>query len=78
VAFWALFSTLSTLWFLFLMLEAMMETHEYSLGKALFSSALTLAGMGVIIFLFFIFFSLISDAAAYFIAMYKEIVFRFY
>jgi hypothetical protein len=56
----------------------MMETHDYSFSKASFSSVLTLIGMGVIIFLFFIFFSLISDAAAYFIALYKEVVFRFY
>ena len=78
IAFSAFFSTLSTVWFVFLMLSAMMETHEYSFSKAIFSSFLTLAGMGVIIFLFFIFFSLISDCVAYFIALYKEIVFRFY
>jgi hypothetical protein len=77
-AFWVFFSSLSTVWFVFLMLAAMMETHEYSFGKAVFSSFLTLVGMGVIIFLFFIFFSLISDAVAYFIALYKEIIFRFY
>jgi hypothetical protein len=77
-AFWAFFSGLSMVWFVFLMLAAMMETHEYSFSKAVFSSFLTLLGMGVIIFLFFIFFSLISDAVAYFIALYKEVIFRFY
>lgn len=77
-AFWAVFSTVSTIWFVFLMLAAMMETHEYSFSKAIFSSFLTIVGMGVIIFLFFIFFSLISDCVAYFVALYKEVAFRFY
>jgi len=77
-AFWIFFSIFSTIWFVFLMLAAMMETHEYSFSKAMLSSLLTIIGIGVMLFLFFIFFSLISDSVAYFVALYKEIVFRFY
>jgi hypothetical protein len=77
-ALWMFFSTLSTIWFIFLILAAMMETHDYSFLKAIFSSFLTLVGMGIIIFLFFILFGLISDSIAYFISLYKEIAFRFY
>jgi len=76
--FYAFFYYLAEIWCVGLMLAAMMMTHEYSFGKAIFSSLLTLVGIGIMVFLFMIFFSLISDSAAYFIALYKEISFRFY
>jgi len=44
--------------------------------KTVFSSFLTIVGMGVMVFIFVIFFSLISDAFAYFFSLYKEILFR--
>lgn len=77
-ALYMVFYYLAQIWTVFLMLAAMMETHEYSFTKAIFSSLLTLIGIGVMIFLFMIFFSLISDAVAYFIALYREIAYRFY
>jgi hypothetical protein len=54
----------------------MMMIHDYSFGKAVLSSLLTIVGMGVMVFVFVVFFSLISDATAYFISLYKEILFR--
>jgi len=78
LAFYAVLYYFSRFWFFFLILAAMKETHEYAFGKAIFSSFLTIFGIGVIIFLFFIFFSLITDAISYFVSLYKEIVFRFY
>jgi hypothetical protein len=38
----------------------------------------TVVGALVIIFLVLVFFSLLSDALAYFISMYREIVYRLY
>lgn len=76
--FYSFLYYVSAVWFFFLMLAAMMQTHEYSFGKAVFSSFLTLVGIGIMIFLFFILFSLLSDSVAYFVALYKEVVFRFY
>jgi hypothetical protein len=64
------------LWTGLLMLSAMMMVHDYSLLKTILSSLLTIVGMGVMVFIFVIFFSLISDAIAYFISLYKEILFR--
>jgi len=66
----------SMLWTGLLILAAMMMVHDYSLLKTILSSLLTIVGMGVIVFIFVIFFSLISDAIAYFISLYKEILFR--
>jgi len=66
----------SVLWTAILILAGMMMVHDYSLTKTILSSLLTIVGMGVMVFVFVVFFSLISDAAAYFISLYKEILFR--
>jgi len=66
----------SVLWTGLLILSAMMMIHDYSLIKTILSSLLTVVGMGVMVFIFVIFFSLISDAFAYFVSLYKEILFR--
>ena len=73
--YWVL-SGFAALWTGLLILSAMMMVHDYSLLKTLFSSFLTIIGMGVMVFIFVIFFSLISDAFAYFVSLYKEIMFR--
>ncbi|MCL2442053.1 MAG: YIP1 family protein [Treponema sp.] len=64
------------IWTGILILSAMMMVHDYSLVKTILSSLLTIVGMGVIVFIFVIFFSLISDAVSYFVSLYKEIMFR--
>ncbi|MCL1954383.1 MAG: YIP1 family protein [Spirochaetes bacterium] len=66
----------STLWTGILILAGMMMVHDYSIGKTILSSFLTIIGMGVMVFVFVIFFSLVSDSIAYFISLYKEILFR--
>jgi hypothetical protein len=73
--YWVL-SGLSILWTVVLILAGMMMVHDYSLGKTMLSSFLTIVGMGVIVFIFVVFFSLVSDAVAYFISLYKEVLFR--
>jgi hypothetical protein len=66
----------SILWTGILILAGMMMVHDYSIGKTILSSFLTVIGMGIMVFIFVIFFSLISDAIAYFVSLYKEILFR--
>jgi len=66
----------STLWTGILILAGMMMVHDYSIGKTILSSFLTVIGMGVMVFIFVIFFSLVSDSIAYFVSLYKEILFR--
>jgi hypothetical protein len=63
-------------WTALLILAAMMMVHDYSLTKTIGSSLLTIVGMGIMVFIFVIFFSLVSDAIAYFVSLYKEILFR--
>jgi len=73
--YWVL-AGFSALWTGLLILAAMMMIHDYSLVKTVLSSLLTIVGMGVMVFVFVIFFSLVSDAVAYFFSLYKEILFR--
>jgi len=73
--YWFL-SGLSYAWTGLLILAGMMMVHDYSLAKTFLSSFLTIIGMGIIVFIFVVFFSLVSDAIAYFVSLYKEILFR--
>ncbi|MDR2964236.1 MAG: YIP1 family protein [Treponema sp.] len=73
--YWVL-AGFSALWTGMLILAGMMMVHDYSLTKTIMSSLLTIVGMGVMVFVFVVFFSLVSDAIAYFISLYKEIMFR--
>lgn len=77
-AFYNYLMDFSMIWCAVLLLSAMMMIHEYTLGKTLFATLASLFGMLVIVFILLLFFSLISDAFAYFISLYKEAAFRFY
>lgn len=70
--------TFASVWSVFLVIAAMMMIHDYSFGKAVFSSLLTIVGIGIIVFILILFFSLISDGIAYFVSLYKEFIFRLY
>ncbi len=70
------FNTFALIWCAFLILCGMMMVHDYGLGKGLLSCLLSIVGMAIIMFLILLFFSLISDAFAYFVSLFKEINFR--
>ena len=52
--------------------------HDYGPGKTLIFLVVTVVGALIIIFLLLVFFSLLGDAASYFISLYREIAFRLY
>jgi len=74
--YWVL-AGFSVLWTGILILSGMMMIHDYSMGKTILSSFLTVIGMGIMVFIFVVFFSLISDTFAYFLSLYRELLFRF-
>ncbi|NLP17395.1 MAG: YIP1 family protein [Clostridiales bacterium] len=76
--YYAVFANLSIVWCVILFIAAMMMIHDYTIGKALFSSFLTIVAMMIIIFLIIMFFSLITQSFGYFVALYKEATFRLY
>lgn len=78
VTYYLVFENLSTIWCVILIIAAMMMIHDYTFGKAIFSSLLTILAMMVIIFLIIMFFSLITQSFGYFVALYKEAAFRLY
>ena len=73
--YWMAYS-IGTGWFVLLVLCAMKEIHDYSFGKAIFSSLITIVAIGVIIFIFIMFFAVVSDAIMYFVSLVQEMRFR--
>ena len=70
--------SVSVIWCVFLVFIGLMQVHDYGPGKTLIFLVVTVVGAMVIIFLVLTFFSLLSDAAAYFVSIYREIVYRLY
>ena len=71
-------NSVSAVWMGVLIVSAVMQIHDYTITKTILTLIATAVGMLVIVFVLLLFFSLISDAAAYFISLYKEISYRFY
>lgn len=76
--FYSYLTGFSWIWCGFLIISAVMMVHEYSFMKAILTIIATIVGVMLIVFIFLLFFSLITDAFAYFISLYKEIVYRLY
>lgn len=75
-SFYSVLLSISVIWCVFLVFVGLMEIHDYGPGKTFIFLIVTVVGAAVIIFLMLTFFSLLSDALAYFISLYREIVFR--
>ena len=68
----------SVIWCAFLAFVGLMQVHDYGPGKTMIFLIVTIVGAMVIIFLVLTFFSLLSDAIAYFVSLYREIVYRMF
>ncbi|MCL2202993.1 MAG: YIP1 family protein [Defluviitaleaceae bacterium] len=75
-AFYWTFATVGTLWFVLLVLCAMKEIHDYSFGKTIITSLLTIFAIGVMLFIFMMFFAVVSDGVVYFYSLYQEVAYR--
>ena len=75
-SFYTVLIGFSVIWCVFLVFVGLMEVHDYGPGKTFIFLIVTVVAAAVIIFLMLTFFSLLSDAVAYFVSMYREIVFR--
>ena len=74
--FYSVLITFSEIWCGFLVFVALMEIHDFGPGKTLLSIIATVIGAMVILFLVLVFFSLLSDAYAFFASLYREARFR--
>ena len=75
-AFWGVLHVVSLLWCAALFVIAMMQIHDFSPGKTILFTVMSLFGMLIIVFLLLLLFSLLGDAVGYFVALYREILFR--
>jgi hypothetical protein len=71
-----LFWRIGEMWFYLLILCAMMQIHDYSIGKAIITTLLTIVAMGIMVFIFLMFFAVVSDGIAYFYSLAQEVLFR--
>lgn len=76
LTFYEVFSVISLLWCVILIFMAMMMINQYSFGKTLLFTFITLFAMLVFIFIMLLFFSMISQAFAFFISLGREVIFR--
>lgn len=66
----------SVVWFLFLLYFGIMTVHQYSLGKMFVTALLTIAAAAVIVFVYLLFFSLLTQMGTFIATIYKELAFR--
>lgn len=74
--FYTVLSGISLFWAAALILAAMTQIHEYTVKKMLLFTVASLFAMLVIVFILLLFVSMISQGVAYFISLWKEIMFR--
>lgn len=74
--FYTVLSGVSLVWAALLILAAMMQIHEYSLGKNILFTIASLFAMLVMVFILLLFFSMITQGISYFISLGREILFR--
>ncbi len=77
-AFYTVLLSVSVAWCVALVFVGLMQVHDYSPGKTFIFLIVTIVGALIIIFLLLVFFSLLGDAASFFISLYREIAFRLY
>ncbi len=75
-SFYTVLMSFSVIWSVFLVFVGLMEIHDYGPGKTFIFLIVTVVGAMIIIFLILVFFSLLSDAAGYFVSLYREAFFR--
>lgn len=77
-SFYTVLNMVSLVWSGGLIVCAMMQIHDYGLGKTLLFILISIFAMAVIVFLLLLFFTLVGDGIGYFTSIYKEITFRLY
>lgn len=70
--------TVSLIWVLGLIFISLLTIHDYTFGKSILSTILTLLGMCIILFLLLLVTSLVQEIWGWFEGIYKELIFRTY
>lgn len=75
-AFYNTFQMISYIWAGGLLLFSTMITHQYSMKKTILTIICTIVGMGIILFIGLLFFSVIQQIISFVLILYKELKFR--
>lgn len=75
-AFYYFLSSFSLVWGVLLVIAAMIQIHEYKVGKTILFTIATVFAMLVMVFILLLFFSMISQGVSYFVSLAREIMFR--
>ena len=75
-AFYYFFASVSVLWTGALILAGASVTHQYTMTKTVFTSILSVVGMGLMIFIGLLVFSLLQQMISFVYTIYREIAFR--
>ena len=68
--------SLGLVWGYFYMFLSMITVHQYSVGKGIWTTVLTILGMAVIVFIAILVFFLVQQVSSFFIQIGTEIIFR--
>ena len=75
-AFYYVALTGAIIWSLLLVFFGTMVTHQYEIKRTLFTSMLTIIGIGIVIFIGLLFFSVIAQLVGFVDSVYTELVYR--
>lgn len=75
-SFYSFFLSVSVFWSGALIVLGTMTVHQYSMAKTIVTSLLIIVGMGLIIFIGLLFFSLLQQMFGFVYVIYRELAFR--
>ncbi|MGO4372846.1 Yip1 family protein [Paenibacillus sp. 2TAB19] len=75
-AFYYLFNSISTIWFIGLLFVGTMTVHQYSAMKTIVTMILTVIVMGIIVFLGTLVMSMMQQIYEFIVNIYRELIFR--
>lgn len=75
-AFYYVFQVFAVIWAVFLLLVGMSVIHDYGFGKNLFTTGLTVVGIGVVIFLALLFVNVLAQLLGFVDTIWTEVTFR--
>ncbi|MFD0619716.1 YIP1 family protein [Paenibacillus sp. GCM10027629] len=76
IAFYLMFESIATLWFIGLLFVGTMTAHQYTPLKTVITMLLTIVVIGIIIFLALLFFSLVQQLVIFATTVYRELSLR--
>lgn len=75
-SFYTVFGTIAYIWAGILVFAGTLTIHQYSVKKTIVTILITIAGMGIIMFLGLLFFNVISQIITFVSTIYQEVRFR--